>query len=79
MSTLVDTPKTASYADGMVVVEMDSGVELRFPIERNPRLENASEELLNNIEVSPYGLHWNELDEDLSIQGIHNGDYGQRG
>jgi len=78
MNTLVDTPKAASYADGMVVVQMDSGVELRFPITGNPRLEKASQEQLNKIEVSPYGLHWDELDEDLSIQGIHNGNYGQR-
>jgi hypothetical protein len=32
---------------------------------------------LANIELSPFGLHWPDLDEDLSIRGILAGDYGQ--
>jgi hypothetical protein len=27
--------------------------------------------------VSPYGLHWPDLDEDLSSRGLLEGDYGQ--
>jgi hypothetical protein len=58
---------------------MDSGVEIRFPISGNPRLFKGTPEQLNNIEVSPFGLHWPDLDEDLSIRGLQEGDYGQRG
>jgi hypothetical protein len=29
------------------------------------------------MEISPYGIHWPELDEDLSFQGLLRGDYGQ--
>jgi hypothetical protein len=35
-------------------------------------------EQLNNIEISPFGLHWPDLDEDLSFRGILAGNYGQR-
>jgi len=36
------------------------------------RFSNASTEELKNVEVSPagYGLHWPDLDEDLSIDGL---------
>ena len=27
--------------------------------------------------ISPLGLHWPELDEDLSFRGLLEGDYGQ--
>jgi hypothetical protein len=77
MSTLVDTPVTAKFHDGQIVVAMQSGVEIRFPVARNPRLARGTSPQLNHIEVSPFGLHWPDLDEDLSIQGILEGDYGQ--
>ena len=57
---------------------MDSGLEIAFPVQGNPRLVGQAHEQLNLIEVSPFGLHWPDLDEDLSIRGILSGDYGQR-
>jgi hypothetical protein len=56
---------------------MASGLDFSFPIQGNPRLEGQPERSLSNIEVSPLGLHWPDLDEDLSIRGILAGDYGQ--
>ncbi len=77
MSTLVDKVKSAVYQDGHIVVSMESGVEIRFPVAGNPRLAKGTPEQLNNIEVSPFGLHWPDLDEDLSFRGLLEGDYGQ--
>jgi len=77
MNTLVDKVKSAVYRDGHIVVSMESGVEIRFPISGNPRLSGGTPEQLNNIEVSPFGLHWPDLDEDLSFRGLLEGDYGQ--
>ena len=76
MSTLIDTPRSARFEDGFIVVVLRSGAELRFPAKENPRLAQDTPEQLNRIEVSPFGLHWPELDEDLSIRGIIQGDYG---
>jgi hypothetical protein len=42
------------------------------------RLESAAEEDVGRIEISPFGLHWPTLDEDLSCEGILAGRYGQR-
>jgi len=77
MSTLADKVEAAGYRAGYIVVTMVSGVEIRFPVAGNPRLARGTPEQLNHIEVSPFGLHWPELDEDLSFRGLLAGDYGQ--
>jgi hypothetical protein len=78
MSTLVDTPQRAFHRDARIYVSMASGLDFSFPIQGNPRLEGKPDRLLSEIEVSPFGLHWLTLDEDLSFKGILAGDYGQR-
>lgn len=77
MNTLVDKVKSAVHQEGHIVVSMESGVEIRFPVAGNPRLSKGAPDQLNNIEVSPFGLHWPDLDEDLSFRGLLEGDYGQ--
>lgn len=78
MNTLVDTAKRA-FSDGHhIIVEMESGLEVKFPVAVNPRLVVGTLEQLNRIELSPFGLHWPDLDEDLSFRGILQGHYGQR-
>jgi len=77
MSARVDTAKSAVYRDGHIVVTLDSAVEFRFPVAGNLRLARGTPRQLDRIEVSPYGLHWPDLDEDLSFNGLLKGDYGQ--
>lgn len=77
MSTLVDTVVSARFEHGHIIMQMESGIEIRFPIAGNKRLAHGSPRQLGNIEVSPYGLHWPDLDEDLSFRGLLAGDYGQ--
>ena len=78
MSTILDKAKSASHSNGFIQVTMESGLEYRFPIKGNPRLEKGNKLQLNNIEISPFGLHWPDLDEDLSFQGIAKGNFGQK-
>ena len=56
---------------------MESGVEVRFTAKNNPRLAKGTPAQLNNVEISPFGLHWPDLDEDLSFDGLLRGDFGQ--
>jgi hypothetical protein len=77
MNTLSDTARSACFSDGSIIVSMESGTEIRFPVAGNPRLAKGTESQLDNIEVSPFGLHWPELDEDLSFRGLADGDHGQ--
>lgn len=78
MSTLVDKPVRARHEAGKIHVDMESGLEIAFPIKDNPRLKGKPHEQLDRVELSPFGLHWPDLDEDLSIRGILSGRYGQR-
>jgi len=78
MNTLLDTAKVAHYDNGHILIEMYSGVEIRFPIQGNPRLSKGTPQQLNRIELSPFGLHWPDLNEDLSLRGLMEGNYGQK-
>jgi len=77
MNTLTDIAVAAAHMDGQIVIRMASGVELRFPVADNPRLAPGTPQQLSHIELSPFGLHWPELDEDLSFRGLLDGDHGQ--
>ena len=70
MNSLIDSPKSARYAGGRIVIEMTSGEVISFPINVSERLKVGTPEELSEIELSPFGLHWPQLDEDLSIRGI---------
>ena len=78
MKTLADTARSAAFQDGNIVIVMQSGKEVRFPVAENPRLARGTPKQLNHIELSPLGIHWPDLDEDLSFRGIAEGNYGQR-
>ena len=77
MSILTDSVKSARFDQGWIVTTMDGGAKIRFPVADNARLAHGTPEQLSNIELSPFGLHWPDLDEDLSFRGIAEGNYGQ--
>jgi hypothetical protein len=57
---------------------LDDDREIRFPAAKNRRLAKATPEQLANVELicNGTGLHWEELDEDLSVMGILEGRLG---
>ena len=75
MSTL--TERKAFFADNRIHVVLPDGTALSFPIVGNWRLENATPDQLSNIDVDDDGLHWPDIDEDLSFAGLLHGDHGQ--
>ena len=79
VAELLVTAKKVWYENGMVCILIQDGREIRFPYTLNKRLKNASRSQLENIEIicGGTGLHWPELDEDLSIVGIMEGRFGQ--
>jgi hypothetical protein len=64
--------------NGVVCVRLTDGREIRFPASKNRRLREATPEQLGNIEIicNGTGLHWPDLDEDLSVLGILEGRLG---
>jgi hypothetical protein len=66
----------AWHEKGRILVKLNSGRVLDFPVSVSPRLSRGTPAQLNKIEVSTYGLHWPDLDEDLSTAGIIAGRFG---
>lgn len=66
-------PARAWCTESELVVLLADGVRLSTPLWWYPPLLNASPEQRNRIELSPFGLHWPDIDEDLSIEGMLKG------
>jgi len=66
------------YEQGKICLLLSDKKEIRFPVELNKKLKNAKPDQLNNIELicNGTGLHWPDLDENLSVVGILEGRYG---
>lgn len=57
---------------GRVMLELTSGFTFGFPAKAIPALADATPDQLASVTVSPggSGLHWEELDADLSVAGL---------
>jgi len=51
-------------------VELADGRTLGVPLAWFPRLLHASPQQRNAVELSSRGLHWEALDEDISVEGL---------
>jgi Protein of unknown function (DUF2442) len=51
-------------------VELTDGRTLGVPLAWFPRLLHATPQQRERVELSRIGLHWDELDEDISIAGL---------
>ena len=58
------------FDDDTMWVALDDGRTLGIPLAWYPRLLHASPEDRAAVEISPFGLHWDTLDEDISIDGL---------
>lgn len=61
--------------DDRLTVEMMDGRSIAVPLAWFPRLFNAKPEQRRNWEIAGagYGIHWPDLDEDLSVEGLLRG------
>ena len=56
--------------DTAVWIQTDDGREACELFADYPRLKDASLEQLVNYDFDDFGIHWEELDEDLSFEGF---------
>jgi hypothetical protein len=56
--------------DDCLWVELTDGRTLSVPLVWFPRLLQATPEQRAQFELSPRGIHWDGLDEDISIEGL---------
>ncbi|MBF0611753.1 MAG: DUF2442 domain-containing protein [Magnetococcales bacterium] len=61
--------------DEAIVVSLQDGRTISAPLIWFPKLVNATADQRNRWEICSggYGLHWEELDEDLSTEGLLRG------
>ena len=51
-------------------VTLDDGRVLGVPLAWFPRLMEASPAEREAVEIGAFGLHWEALDEDVSVEGL---------
>ncbi len=73
-SARATTPKAlrAWVSTGKVWIELEDGREIGFPARKFLRLNGASADDLAKVKIEARGkaLRWEELDEDISVEGI---------
>ena len=69
--------KAVRFDDDSMWVDLDDGRRMAVPLAWFPRLRAATPEQRARFELSPHGIHWDALDEDISIDGLLAG-HGDR-
>ncbi len=64
-----------SFSDDSLCVALRDGRKISVPLTWYPRLLHASVQQRNNWKLAGggYGIHWPDLDEDLSTEGLLRG------
>jgi hypothetical protein len=58
------------FDDDTIWVDLTDGRTIGVPLAWFPRLLNATPAQRQKVEISRTGLHWEDLDEDISIAGL---------
>jgi hypothetical protein len=63
------------FTEDMLTVQLMDGRRISVPLVWYPRLLNATEEQKKNWRIigGGYGIHWEDVDEDLSTEGLLRG------
>jgi Protein of unknown function (DUF2442) len=64
------SPESVRFDDDSMWVSLSDGRVLSVPLAWFPRLLNASAAQRSEVELSRTGLHWEAIDEDISVQGL---------
>jgi hypothetical protein len=72
---MTTSAKAVRFDDDSMWVHLDDGRVMAVPLAWFPRLLAATPEQRAQFELSPRGIHWDALDEDVSIDGLLAG-YG---
>jgi hypothetical protein len=58
------------FDESMMWVDLTDGLTLGVPLAWFPRLLRASPDARQRVEISRLGLHWEDLNEDISVAGL---------
>jgi hypothetical protein len=63
-------PMAVRFDEDSFWVELEDGRTIGVPLAWFPRLLHATPEQRRSFFLSPVGIHWEEIDEDISIAGL---------
>lgn len=64
------SPKNVRFDEDTMWVDLSDGRTLGVPLAWFPRLLNCTLEQRQQVRMSSRGLHWDALDEDISVAGL---------
>lgn len=64
------SPEALRFDDDCMWVDLEDGRTIGIPLAWFPRLLHATPAQREAYELSRLGLHWEELDEDISVTGL---------
>ncbi len=67
---MTTSAKAVSFDSDSMWVHLDDGRVVAVPLAWFPRLLAATPEQRAQFELSPRGIHWDALNEDVSIDGL---------
>ena len=65
--------RAVDFTASELVVTLADGRKIATPLDWYPRLNAASNAERMNYEIMPMGIHWPDIDEDLSVAGMLKG------
>ena len=67
------SPLSVEFDADSMWVTLSDGRTIGVPLAWFPRLLHATPEQRETVELSRNGLHWDDLDEDISVAGLLRG------
>ena len=64
------SPSAVRFDEDTMWVSLSDGRTIAAPLAWFPRLLDANAEQRAQVELSKGGLHWDALDEDISVSGL---------
>ena len=58
------------FDEAQMWVDLEDGRTLGIPLVWFPRLLRGTQEQKDKFVISPSGIHWDDLDEDIAIAGL---------
>ena len=63
----------AKVTKDSLIVDLEDGRTIITPLAWYPRLLHGTKKERDHFEVGIFGVHWPDLDEDISVEGLVQG------
>ncbi|MEH6714139.1 DUF2442 domain-containing protein [Parasphingorhabdus flavimaris] len=70
MTSFPPEPLAVRFDENSFWVDLEDGRTLGIPLAWFPRLLHATPRQREQVQLSRSGLHWEEIDEDISVAGL---------